>query len=313
MKRFKNILFYAGTEENAAAVSRACELALENDASLTLMDVVHPMPKGWGHQINLGDPKEMEAGFVKEHRRKLLELASEYSDTGLSLDVVVTVGNPGHEIVRQVLRGKHDLVVKTADEYAGMGRMFGTVARSLLRTCPCPVWLLKPEVYGPFDCVLAAVDVASEDEEHIEFNQKIIELAHSVAKREEATLHLVTAWDLRLHSLEREKMSQPELDAARARLDSHVYQSLGELIRVDYAKPEEFHRHVKQGPAADVIQSVAAKTKADLLVMGTVCRTGVPGFLIGSTAETVLTDIDCSVLALKPKGFVCPVELDPSS
>ena len=50
----------------------------------------------------------MEAGFVKEHRRALLEMASEYSDTGLSLDVVVAVGNPGYEIVRQVLRGKHD-------------------------------------------------------------------------------------------------------------------------------------------------------------------------------------------------------------
>jgi nucleotide-binding universal stress UspA family protein len=45
----------------------------------------------------------------------------------------------------------------------------------------------------------------------------------------------------------------------------------------------------------------------DLLVMGTVCRTGISGFLIGNTAEEVLNQIDCSVLTVKPEGFVTPV------
>jgi nucleotide-binding universal stress UspA family protein len=41
--------------------------------------------------------------------------------------------------------------------------------------------------------------------------------------------------------------------------------------------------------------------------MGTVARTGVRGFIMGNTAETVLEQIDCSVLAIKPQGFVTPV------
>jgi nucleotide-binding universal stress UspA family protein len=48
----------------------------------------------------------------------------------------------------------------------------------------------------------------------------------------------------------------------------------------------------------------------DLLVMGTVCRTGIAGFLIGNTAEEVLNQVDCSVLTRKPVGFVTPVTLD---
>ncbi len=47
----------------------------------------------------------------------------------------------------------------------------------------------------------------------------------------------------------------------------------------------------------------------DLLVMGTVCRTGVAGFFIGNTAETVLAQVDCSVLSVKPEGFLSPVTL----
>ena len=55
------------------------------------------------------------------------------------------------------------------------------------------------------------------------------------------------------------------------------------------------------------ISSVAQGIGADLLVMGTVCRTGFTGFMIGNTAERVLTEVGCSVLTLKPSGFRSPI------
>jgi len=62
-----------------------------------------------------------------------------------------------------------------------------------------------------------------------------------------------------------------------------------------------------EGDAAEAIQRLVRKLEIDLLVMGTVCRTGIPGFLIGNTAERVLDVVDCSVLVVKPVGFVSPV------
>ena len=47
-----------------------------------------------------------------------------------------------------------------------------------------------------------------------------------------------------------------------------------------------------------------------LIVMGTVSRSGVAGLLIGNTAEEILRQVDCSVLTVKPDGFVTPVTLD---
>ncbi len=41
--------------------------------------------------------------------------------------------------------------------------------------------------------------------------------------------------------------------------------------------------------------------------MGTVCRTGIPGLIIGNTAERVLDSVKCSVLTVKPAGFVSPI------
>lgn len=68
--------------------------------------------------------------------------------------------------------------------------------------------------------------------------------------------------------------------------------------------------HLVKGHARKEIPALARQIEADLIVMGTVARTGVAGFIIGNTAEAILNQIECSVLALKPSGFVTPVTLD---
>jgi nucleotide-binding universal stress UspA family protein len=56
----------------------------------------------------------------------------------------------------------------------------------------------------------------------------------------------------------------------------------------------------------------ARESQADLVVMGTVGRTGISGLFIGNTAEAILEQVRCSVLAIKPLGFVSPVKLAES-
>jgi len=52
---------------------------------------------------------------------------------------------------------------------------------------------------------------------------------------------------------------------------------------------------------------MAQQHHLDLIVMGTVAMTGMPGFIIGNTAEAILQQVYCSVLAIKPEGFHSPV------
>ena len=67
--------------------------------------------------------------------------------------------------------------------------------------------------------------------------------------------------------------------------------------------------HLLKGDPGDVIPALAQKKRVELIVMGTVARTGIPGFFIGNTAEKTLAAVDCSVLAVKPKAFSTPVEV----
>ncbi|MFO7686981.1 MAG: universal stress protein [Desulfobacterales bacterium] len=63
-------------------------------------------------------------------------------------------------------------------------------------------------------------------------------------------------------------------------------------------------------PAKKVIAPLAAELWADLVVMGTVARTGISGLIIGNTAEAILDQLTCSVLAIKPPGVKTPVKIE---
>ena len=62
-----------------------------------------------------------------------------------------------------------------------------------------------------------------------------------------------------------------------------------------------------KGEPEDVISRYVEDHGIDLVVMGTVARTGIAGLLIGNTAERVLQRLRVSVLATKPAGFTSPV------
>lgn len=68
--------------------------------------------------------------------------------------------------------------------------------------------------------------------------------------------------------------------------------------------------HLVRGDPRLRIPKLVRARRADLVVMGTVGRGGLPGMLIGNTAESVLAQVRCAVLALKPRDFQSPVTLD---
>ncbi|TWU22286.1 Universal stress protein E [Novipirellula galeiformis] len=309
MQRFKRILCYAGTGSDETAISRAVGLAITNGAALTVMDVIKPIPKAVGLITKAFPSNDLQNLVVKDREQRLLDRMSEYADTAVSLELVVASGDPATEIIRRVIAEDIDLVIKTADGFSTTGRLFGSVARSLLRMCPCPVWLLKPEVHGPFDQVLAAIDLDTEDKVHQNLNRNILELAFSIAAREDAQLHLVSVWGLWMEEPLRKRMGDDTVDRLVGMQEAKVRQALDDLLQAPWAEDTHVHVHLERGDPAEVIRAVADQIEADLIVMGTVCRTGVPGFLIGNTADSIISELTCSMLALKPTGFLSPIEV----
>ena len=44
------------------------------------------------------------------------------------------------------------------------------------------------------------------------------------------------------------------------------------------------------------------------MVLGIIGRTGISAAFLGNTAEHVIDHLKCDLLAVKPDGFVCPID-----
>ncbi len=266
----------------------------------------------------------LQSKLVAEHRLGLESMIEPYRQR-IDIQIKVLIGTPFLEIVREVLRNGRDLVIRTPENRDWLDRFFGSDDMRLLRKCPCPVWLVKPESPKAYRRILAAVDVddrcppAELETRHL-LNRQILEMAGSLALAEFAELHVAHAWDAIGESAMRGAfMYEPEekilayVEHVRKQNEANLDNLLQEVRvylgqdAVDYLKPRT---HLVKGWARKEIPALAKRIEADLIVMGTVARTGVPGFIMGNTAETILNQIDCSVLAIKPPGFVTPVTLE---
>ncbi|RLA29382.1 MAG: universal stress protein, UspA [Gammaproteobacteria bacterium] len=321
MKRFSNILLVADAAlEDSVALERAVTLAINNQASLTLIDIVEDVPADLRMAVTVVTPQELHDIVVAEKREQLEEAVKSVAKRGIEMQAQVLVGKPFLEIIRQVLRNKHDLVIKCAESKASLkDEFFGSTDMHLLRKCPCPVWIIKTSEHKHYRRIVAAVDQDPEDAQRESLNQPILELATSMALAESSELHIVHAWNFFGESFIRSprmNYTESEVDAMVEEEENERRQWLQELLdqhgvtagkdAIDYLKPKF---HLLEGQARDVVPIKVRELNADLIVMGTVARTGIPGFLMGNTAESILNQIDCSVLAIKPSGFESPVTL----
>jgi len=250
--------------------------------------------------------------MVEKRRNRLARLIEPLQKGGLGVTSNILRGSASLEIIREVLRGKHDLVMMTAEAKGTLREtLFGGTSMHLMRKCPCPVWVMKPTSRARYTRVLAAVDPNPSDEEHNSLNIKIMELATSLARIEESHLHVVHAWCPISESTLRYTLRLPQQEVRKFIRETEETHQKGfsDLLQKFSLEDLKVQLHLKRGVPGEVIPLLAKQKRIEVIVMGTVCRTGIAGWLIGNTAETVLRSVNCSVLTVKPDGFVTPVQL----
>lgn len=315
MQRFKNILLVIGHKtEDTTTLEQALDLCKRNQARLTVVDIAENLSREAELWLTPEVLSELRSHELEVRQNHLKHFVEPIRQAGIQVKTNVLAGTPFLLIIQEVLRYNHDLVIMTADGSGGLKvRLFGSTSMHLMRKCPCPVWVVKPGHSGRYQRILAAVDPASFDKQKSTLDIKILDLATSLARRQQAELHLVHAWflpgELSLVS-GRSQIQKSDVDKFLRIAENNHRDELNRLL-VNYNLQELTYKiHLIKGVPKDVIPSVAEENNVDLIVMGTVARTGVTGFFIGNTAENVLNQVNCSVLTVKPDGFVSPVKLD---
>lgn len=317
MQRFKNIMYVCDEKGGESeALHRAITLAINNSARLKVVEVYEDVPQEMLELFDIKKFPDLKETVARVYREDLDHVVSDIKNKGLQISTRILTGKPFIELIREVLQEKHDLVIMNSATEDGLKEVFfGSDAMHMMRKCPCPVWVMKPKQGRQFAKILATVEssLAYDEPDSVKagLNKKIMEMSSSLARLEGSELHIVHAWDLYLEAMLRNRagLSQQQIDdlnhITRSRHETMVY----ELVhRYSPGLPEK-QIHILKGRAGHVIPEVARTLAIELIVMGTVSRTGIAGFFIGNTAEEILGRVDCSVLTVKPDGFVSPVKL----
>lgn len=322
MRLFSNVLYVVGPDDAAPALARAISLMREEGATLTLVSVVETMvsgsPSGTFHD-------ELAEAFNALRHKRLdhLKLVAAGVPDGIETVCEVMDGRAYMEIIKRVQLYQHDLVVATVSEDSSpANRLFVSEDMQLLRKCPCPLLLLKRASVGAFASVMAAVDfdhadLLNTEEAGHHLNDDIVDLAAVIADQDKSDLHIANVFTVPGEGamiagwipMAPENLSDyaGRCEAAASEMLDQLVQASETRLDLDLFASNRIKTHIVKGRARAEIPALADTLGTDLIVMGTIGRVGIPGFLIGNTAETILGAIDCSVLALKPDGFESPV------
>ena len=310
MKRFKNILFVADAELNTSdAYKRAVTLAEFNHAQLTIVSVLNDLPIDSGEEIQGVSMAGLREALIDKQQLQLDAMVLS-AKKKIAVSSKVLTGIDFLTLIHEVLINKIDLLIKTVDEEGMMDKLFTSSDMHLLRKCPCPVWLIKSSANKHYKKIMAAVDFNPFDNnaQIDSLNRQILQMSTALAQSDVSELHIIHVW----YAYGESRMRSGLAYQPKAFVDAYVEQTharhkeiLDKLVAdIDKRKTTI---HLVKGLAKDMIPKMVNEQQIDLVIMGTVGRTGIPGFVIGNTSETILNRIDCSVLAVKPEGFISPV------
>jgi universal stress protein E len=302
VSRFRSILLYAAPGPGTpAAIERTIALARRHGAHVRVVDVVAPPPVYARPFL----PKAFGAMVEEYHKDRLKEVLDQFERERVQVTGELLRGRPANEIVGTVVEHRHDLVVR-GDKGGTESRpaSFGPGDIELLRECPCPVWMVRPQPAPGYARIVAAIDPEGHEEDGDALNRRILEEALDLTEMYRSELLVVSAWAPFGESLLVGRMTEAEYQTWLEQVHDEAQTARNRVMEAFGSRVDHAQRHLIKGEPAHALPDFVSAHDADLLVMGSVGRTGIPGLLMGNTAERVLRDVACDVLTLKPKSFV---------
>jgi universal stress protein E len=286
----------------AAQVARACGARLE---------LFHGMTT----PIYIGDvqlPSETPTQHAQAERTRCLHrlesLAERLRQQGIEVTTSAEADYPAYEaIIRRARKIGADLIV--ADCHAGHVApwLMQLTDWELLRHSPVPVLLVKNARRYRNPVVLAAIDPLHAFAKPGKLDAQILRAGERLKTAMRGTLHAMHAFYPAPPGASPAEILDPAIaDELLKMAETRARKGFLRIVR-GFEIPRGRQHLVAQHPF-DAIQNVARKTRADIVVMGAISRSGLKRLFIGNTAERVLDELTCDVLIVKPSHFESRVQ-----
>ena len=284
-------------------VERAGWLAGLNDYDITLLWCnAETSPLGTPFLVS-SEARDIGQEILDAQARIVEYFAKPLIEKGLSVTTDVLEERP---IADGILRIVNELgptyVLKGTQYHAAAERsIFIDTDWQLMRTCPCPLWLMKPAAMSDKPVIVAAVDPMHSHDKPAALDHVIVENAKRVAGSTDGEVHLLHTYEVLAGiGAVASKTFKPieivvdDIEEGMRREHQKKLDELAATNDIDAA-----HTHQLPGSARELIPGFVREMNADLVVMGALARWGLKRAIIGSTAERVLDQLPCDILIVR--------------
>ena len=293
MSRFTNILAVLDDNAEASPLVQKLRALSGSDTDIALIRVVYEgVADLTSKHIEVSAQlKELVLEAERSALRDVVEATGEHIDR-LTCAVMWNARN-WEGILHAAASNAAELIVKTSSQAKSFAALRTPDDWNLLRHATTPVLLTQPRGWSAKPTVVAALDVY--DPEHQELNDRILAVAHDLARQMSADLHLASVFPMLSTWLD-EVTTISSYHKLRKEIESEIFEEIATLTAEQGI--EDFTSHALEGLAVESMKRLLASVDADVLVIGTKARRGVAGLLLGNTAEKLLHEVDSDVLTV---------------
>ena len=303
MSQYRQLLLIASESMvRTPAFDLALALAKATKAALHLCSFTNNHALTFVAHIDAAAALLARSGVLQMHKTWLEEEACVLRTQGLQVTTEAVWSQPiDEDIVAHAKELPSDLIIKDVEYASPLKRtLFTPLDWQLLRTCPTRLLLVNSAAHGLPKRIIAAVVPERLEQGVPDFNETLIREALGLALQCEAELHLIHAFDFR-------PMPDGTISGGALPYSAEIYEEVLQAQKAAFTgladrfgvPPER--RHFLCGQAESVLADFARENATDIIVMGTVHRTGLDRALMGSTAERLLYRAPCSILAIRPQ------------
>ena len=303
-------------EQNAGAVyvlEKAITLAAAADASLEVIHVVYESLADL--PVQAVEKNQMLKTFILQAAESWLEdqldsarhtlqskttaqpAAAADPQKGLRAIESATIWNKDEwqGIIHAAELGQADLIIKAADHPHQTGLAMHTPSDfNLLRHATVPVMLVKPRAWVKNPIIMAAVDALNE--EQFELGKLVLQEADSLTSILNGELAVVSTYPL-LQPWAGTESIGIDFEQLEHDIEKVARKNLNQLTSA--ANVSYNYLYIEEGRPAMRLRKLAEDTQPEILVMGTVGRTGVKSLVIGNTSETIVQYSHCDVVVVR--------------
>lgn len=249
---------------------------------------------------------------IASHSKHLEALAEPIREDGVVVATSAVWDHPLYEgIVRHAVSGGASIVVKDTHHHSAIARALLTNTDwNLIRTCPVPLWLVKPVAIADKPVFVAAIDPMNEHDKPAALDDEILHTSKTLASFAGGEVHAFHSYDPRIAVATATANAYIPVSLPFDEIEKQMHEDHQKRFReiTSFHDVDDDKAHLLAGLTHEELPAIAEKVDATVVVMGAVSRNRWKRLFIGATAERTLEHLPCDLLIIKPDWFRTPVE-----